>query len=156
VAARAHDGQWRMSGDPYITHPITVATIVAEIGMSSETVCAALLHVEDTDYSLARLREDFGEVVARLVQDVTRLDKIKSSSGGQAQALTDRVLAIASDPRVLVLKTGGSTAQLAHHPLLAGRLRALVRAWRDPVSTDRSSRPLRDQSGPSEPEARRE
>jgi GTP pyrophosphokinase len=83
-----------------------VATIVAEIGMSSETVCAALLHdtVEDTDYSLARRREDFGEVVARLVQVVTRLDKIKSSSGGQAQALTDRVLAIASDPRVLVLK----------------------------------------------------
>jgi guanosine-3',5'-bis(diphosphate) 3'-pyrophosphohydrolase len=77
VAARAHDGQWRMSGDPYITHPITVATIVAEIGMSSETVCAALLHdtVEDTDYSLARLREDsvrLSRASSRMSPDLTR------------------------------------------------------------------------------------
>jgi HD domain len=106
VAARAHDGQRRKSGDPYITHPITVATIVAEIGMSSETVCAALLHdtVEDTDYSLACLREEFGEVVAHLVLAVTRVDKIKSGANEEANALRDRVLAIASDPRVLVLK----------------------------------------------------
>lgn len=106
VAARAHDGQRRRSGDPYITHPITVATIVAEIGMSAETVCAALLHdtLEDTDYSLACLRRDFGEVVARLVESVTRLDEIKSGADAQAEDLCDRVLAIADDPRVLVLK----------------------------------------------------
>lgn len=69
VAARAHEGQLRKSGDPYLIHPVTVATIVAEIGMSPETICAALLHdtVEDTDYSLARLRADFGGTVANLV-----------------------------------------------------------------------------------------
>lgn len=106
VAARLHDGQRRKSGDPYITHPIAVATIVAEIGMSSETVCAALLHdtVEDTDYSLARLREDFGEIVARFVEDVTKLDKIKIRPGEEFEASRDRVLAVADDPRVLVLK----------------------------------------------------
>ena len=106
VAARAHDGQRRMSGDPYITHPVTVATIVAEIGMSAETVCAALLHdtLEDTDYSLACLREEFGDVVARLVESVTRLDEIKCGAGVQVADLCDRVLAIADDPRVLVLK----------------------------------------------------
>jgi hypothetical protein len=108
VAAHLHAGQRRKSGDPYIIHPITVATIVAEIGMSAETVCAALLHdtVEDTDYSLACLREDFGDVVAHLVESVTKLDKIKIKSGADVQVVTQRekVLAIASDPRVLVLK----------------------------------------------------
>jgi hypothetical protein len=108
VAARLHHGQRRKSGDPYITHPIAVAAIVAEMGMNSETVCAALLHdtLRDTDYSLDRLEEDFGEVVARLVKDVTKLDKIKIKSGADVQVVTQRekVLAIASDPRVLVLK----------------------------------------------------
>src|SRR5262249_47992761 len=96
----------RKSGDPYITHPIAVAAIVAEMGMSAETVCAALLHdtLEDTDYSPTCLREDFGEVVARLVEGVTRLGKIKIGADGQGQALRDRVLAISDDPRVLVLK----------------------------------------------------
>lgn len=106
VAARAHDGQRRKSGDPYITHPITVATIVAEIGMSPETICAALLHdtVEDTGYSLARLREDFGEVVANLVDGVTKLDQVKLGAVEDAEAMRDMVLAMARDPRVLVLK----------------------------------------------------
>jgi hypothetical protein len=108
VAARLHHGQRRKSGDPYITHPIAVAAIVAEMGMNSETVCAALLHdtLRDTDYSLDRIEEDFGEVVARPVKDVTKLDKIKIKSGADVQVVTQRekVLAIASDPRVLVLK----------------------------------------------------
>ena len=108
VAARLHAGQRRMSGDPYITHPIAVAAIVAEIGMSAETVCAALLHdtVEDTNYSLACLREEFGDVVAHLVEGVTKLDKIKIRSGADVQVVPQRekVLAIASDPRILVLK----------------------------------------------------
>jgi guanosine-3',5'-bis(diphosphate) 3'-pyrophosphohydrolase len=108
VAARLHAGQRRKNGDPYIIHPITVATIVAEIGMSAETVCAALLHdtVEDTDYSLACLREEFGDVVAHLVEGVTKLDKIKIKSGTDVPIVTQRekVLAIASDPRILVLK----------------------------------------------------
>jgi hypothetical protein len=107
VAARAHDGQLRKSGDPYITHPVTVATIVAEIGMSPEIICAALLHdtVEDTDYSLVRLREDFGEVVADLVDGVTKLDQIKLGAVvGDAEAMRQVVLEMARDPRVVVLK----------------------------------------------------
>jgi GTP diphosphokinase / guanosine-3',5'-bis(diphosphate) 3'-diphosphatase len=107
VAARAHDGQLRKSGDPYITHPVTVATIVAEIGMSPETICVALLHdtVEDTNYSLVRLREDFGEVVADLVDGVTILDQIKLGAVVEdAEAMRQMVLEMARDPRVLVLK----------------------------------------------------
>jgi (p)ppGpp synthase/HD superfamily hydrolase len=71
VAAQSHRGQWRKSGDPYITHPIAVATIVAELGMSTELVCAALLHdtIEDTPYTLTQLREEFGEAIAALVDE---------------------------------------------------------------------------------------
>lgn len=77
VAARVHRGQRRKSGDPYITHPIAVATIVAELGMSPETVCAALLHdtVEDTPYTLAQLREEFGEGIAALVDGASSPDE---------------------------------------------------------------------------------
>lgn len=106
VAARVHDGQLRKSGDPYITHPVAVATIVAEIGMSPETVCAALLHdaVVDTDYSLARLRADFGEVIANLVDGVTKLDQIKLDAVGKDEALRDIARMMAGDPQILVLK----------------------------------------------------
>jgi hypothetical protein len=106
VAAQAHNGQLRKSGDPYITHPITVATIVAEIGMGTEAICAALLHdtVEDTDYSLDFLRKDFGEVVADLVEGVTELDKIRSCDVADLATMRDVVLEIAPDPRVLVIK----------------------------------------------------
>ena len=63
VAAQWHSGQKRKSGDPYITHPLAVATILAELGMNHETLCAALLHdtVEDTAYTLAELRREFGD-----------------------------------------------------------------------------------------------
>ena len=79
VAARQHAGQKRKSGDPYITHPLAVATILAELGMNSETLCAALLHdtIEDTAYTLAELRRDFGDDIAALVDGVTKLDKVK-------------------------------------------------------------------------------
>lgn len=74
--------------------------------MSPETICAALLHdtVEDTDYSLVRLREDFGEVVAHLVDSVTQLDKVKLGANGEARSTREMVLAMTRDPRVLVLK----------------------------------------------------
>ncbi len=77
VAAHAHHGQRRKSGDPYITHPISVATIVAELGMSPEIVCAALLHdtVEDTSYTLAQLRAEFGEGTAALVDGASSPDE---------------------------------------------------------------------------------
>jgi guanosine-3',5'-bis(diphosphate) 3'-pyrophosphohydrolase len=79
VAERCHRGQTRRSGDPYITHPVAVAGIVAELGMEAPTLCAALLHdtVEDTALSLADIARDFGDEVARLVDGVTKLDKVR-------------------------------------------------------------------------------
>ena len=77
VAAHWHAGQKRLSGDPYITHPLAVSTILAELGMNHETICAALLHdtVEDTPYTLAELRREFGEDVATLKSDATSIAK---------------------------------------------------------------------------------
>ena len=79
AAERAHRGQNRKSGEPYITHPLAVTQILAELGIGATTLAAALLHdtVEDTDYSLEQLRADFGDEVAMLVDGVTKLDKVK-------------------------------------------------------------------------------
>src|SRR6266568_2504146 len=106
VAARWHDGQMRKSGDPYITHPLAVATILAELGMNTETICAALLHdtVEDTHYTLTELRSDFGEDVAALVDGVTKLDKVKYGDSAEAETVRKMVVAMARDIRVLVIK----------------------------------------------------
>ncbi len=106
VAERAHEGQTRISGDPYITHPLAVTAILAELGMTSTTLAAALLHdtVEDTDYSLAELREDFGEEIAMLVDGVTKLDKVTWGEAAQAETVRKMVVAMARDIRVLVIK----------------------------------------------------
>jgi len=106
VAAAKHEGQKRKSGDPYITHPLAVATILAELGMDTTTLVAALLHdtVEDTDYSLDRLRRDFGEEVAHLVDGVTKLDKVEFGMTAEAETIRKMVVAMARDPRVLVIK----------------------------------------------------
>jgi GTP diphosphokinase / guanosine-3',5'-bis(diphosphate) 3'-diphosphatase len=106
VAERAHAGQSRRSGDPYITHPLAVATILAELGMTPPTLAAALLHdtVEDTDYTLDRLRADFGDEVAMLVDGVTKLDKVKYGQAAQAETVRKMVVAMAKDIRVLVIK----------------------------------------------------
>jgi GTP pyrophosphokinase len=106
VAARQHAGQVRKSGDPYITHPLAVATILAELGMNSETLCAALLHdtIEDTDYTLAELRREFGDDVAALVDGVTKLDKVKYGEAAQAETVRKMVVAMSRDIRVLVIK----------------------------------------------------
>ena len=79
VAARAHEGQFRKSGDPYITHPVAVAGLLADLGMDAATVAAALLHdtVEDTPYSQQQLEADFGPEIALLVDGVTKLDKVE-------------------------------------------------------------------------------
>src|SRR5881398_1456322 len=79
VAEERHRGQLRKSGDPYITHPLAVATILAELGMDTTTLVAALLHdtVEDTGLSLDEIRDQFGPEVAHLVDGVTKLDKVK-------------------------------------------------------------------------------
>ncbi|MFP5068324.1 RelA/SpoT family protein [Pseudonocardia nantongensis] len=106
VAEDKHDGQARKSGDPYITHPLAVSTILAELGMDTTTLVAALLHdtVEDTDYSLERLRAEFGDEVAHLVDGVTKLDKVEFGNAAEAETIRKMVVAMARDPRVLVIK----------------------------------------------------
>ena len=108
VAERAHTGQVRKSGDPYITHPVAVATILAELGMTPSTLAAALLHdtVEDTSYALADLRKDFGDEIALLVDGVTKLDKVTFGEAAQAETVRKMVIAMARDIRVLVIKLG--------------------------------------------------
>jgi GTP pyrophosphokinase len=105
-AAYWHRDQKRRSGDPYITHPLAVATILAELGMNTETLCAALLHdtVEDTAYTLTELRSDFGEDIATLVDGVTKLDKVKYGESAEAETVRKMVVAMSRDIRVLVIK----------------------------------------------------
>jgi len=106
VAEEAHRGQYRKSGDAYITHPVAVATILGELGMTPTTLAAALLHdtVEDTDYSLETLRAEFGPEVAMLVDGVTKLDRVSYGDATQAETVRKMVVAMARDIRVLVIK----------------------------------------------------
>lgn len=106
TAERLHEGVFRKSGEPYITHPLAVATIAAEIGMDTTTIVATLLHdtVEDTDYSLEDLTRDFGPEVARLVDGVTKLDKVALGAAAEAETIRKMIVAMATDPRVLVIK----------------------------------------------------
>lgn len=106
TAAYLHRDQKRRSGEPYITHPLAVATILAELGMTVPTLSAALLHdtVEDTGYSLEALREDFGEEVAALVDGVTKLDRVTYGQTSAAETVRKMVVAMARDIRVLVIK----------------------------------------------------
>jgi guanosine-3',5'-bis(diphosphate) 3'-pyrophosphohydrolase len=108
VAAEAHEGQVRRSGDPYIVHPLAVATILAELGLDASTLAAALLHdaVEDTGISLADVTREFGAEVAAMVDGVTKLDRVRFDSKEAQQAATMRkmLVAMAKDVRVLLIK----------------------------------------------------
>ncbi len=106
AANRWHDGQYRKSGDPYITHPLAVANLLAELGMDTTTLVAALLHdtIEDTEYTLDQMRGDFGGEVALLVDGVTKLDRVKLGDAAKAETIRKMVVAMAKDPRVLVIK----------------------------------------------------
>ncbi|WP_345495840.1 RelA/SpoT family protein [Nocardia callitridis] len=106
VADEKHRHQFRKSGDPYITHPLAVANILAELGMDTTTLVAALLHdtVEDTGYSLEQLTDDFGPEVAHLVDGVTKLDKVNLGAAAEAETIRKMIIAMARDPRVLVIK----------------------------------------------------
>lgn len=106
AAERAHSGQKRKSGEPYITHPIAVAQILADLGIGPKTLAAALLHdtVEDTEYTLDLLRADFGDEIAMLVDGVTKLDKLKYGDSAQAETVRKMVVAMSKDIRVLVIK----------------------------------------------------
>lgn len=101
-----HRGQYRKSGEPYITHPVAVATILAELGMTETTIAAGLLHdtVEDTDYSLEACRRDFGDDIANLVDGVTKLDKVQYGESAPAETIRKMLVAMARDIRVLLIK----------------------------------------------------
>jgi GTP pyrophosphokinase len=108
VAAEAHAGQVRKTGDPYITHPLAVAHMLANYGLDEPTLAAALLHdtVEDTNITLGDLSMQFGDEIGRLIDGVTKLDRVRYSNREQAQAATIRkmVVAMAQDVRVLIIK----------------------------------------------------
>ena len=106
VAEKMHGTQMRKSGDPYITHPLAVTTILADIGMTEPTLVASLLHdtVEDTPYTLDELRADFGDEVAALVDGVTKIDKVQYGDSAQAETIRKMIVAMSRDIRVLVIK----------------------------------------------------
>ena len=105
-ASSAHHGQLRKSGDPYITHPVSVAEILVELGLDAATICAALLHdtVEDTQYSLSKLQDEFGEEIASLVDGVTKLDRLTYGPTAEAETVRKMVVAMSRDIRVLIIK----------------------------------------------------
>ncbi|WP_309103137.1 bifunctional (p)ppGpp synthetase/guanosine-3',5'-bis(diphosphate) 3'-pyrophosphohydrolase [Microbacterium sp.] len=106
VAKDKHAGQLRQSGEPYITHPLAVAQILAELGLGPRAIAAALLHdtVEDTGYALTDLTAEFGDEVAMLVDGVTKLDKVKYGESAQAETVRKMIVAMSKDIRVLLIK----------------------------------------------------
>ncbi len=110
LAARAHEGQMRLTGEPYIVHPVAVAAILADLHLDQDALAAALLHdvVEDTEVSSAEIAAQFGPTVEKLVQGVTKLGKIHIHTQSQAQAENIRkmLIAMAEDLRVVLIKLG--------------------------------------------------
>jgi len=106
VAEELHRGQHRKSGEPFITHPLAVATILANLGLDTTTLVAALLHdtVEDTGYTLTQIQQDFDLEVAHLVDGVTKLDKVRFGADAEAETLRKMIVAGGRDLRVLVIK----------------------------------------------------
>jgi GTP pyrophosphokinase len=106
IAVKAHEGQLRKSGEAYITHPVAVSLILAQLGLNETTIIASLLHdtVEDTPYSLEQLRSDFGDEISSLVDGVTKLDKLTYGPTAEAETVRKMVIAMSRDIRVLVIK----------------------------------------------------
>ncbi|MEJ6607208.1 MAG: bifunctional (p)ppGpp synthetase/guanosine-3',5'-bis(diphosphate) 3'-pyrophosphohydrolase [Candidatus Planktophila sp.] len=134
IAKVAHLGQLRKSGEEYITHPVAVSEILAELGLTDTTIIASLLHdtAEDTSYGLARLKIDFGPEIADLVDGVTKLDKLTYGPTAEAETVRKMVVAMSRDIRVLIIK-------------LADRLHN-ARTWRyvSPESAERKARETLD------------
>lgn len=109
-ARESHEGQKRLTGAPYIQHPVAVANIVAELGMDDASVCAGLLHdvVEDCRVSLDDLQERFGDPITRIVNGVTKITRIdfRSKKRAQAENMRKMILAMAEDIRVIIVKLG--------------------------------------------------
>lgn len=113
VARDAHEGQSRSSGEPYITHPVAVASIIAEMRLDHEAVMAALLHdvIEDTPYTEEQLKDEFGTSVAEIVEGVSKLDKLKFRTRQEAEVANFRkmILAMTKDIRVVLIKLADRT-----------------------------------------------
>ncbi|PJG84712.1 bifunctional GTP diphosphokinase/guanosine-3',5'-bis pyrophosphate 3'-pyrophosphohydrolase [Conservatibacter flavescens] len=123
IARDAHEGQYRSSGEPYITHPVAVASIIAEMRLDHEAVMAALLHdvIEDTPYTEEQLTAEFGQSVAEIVEGVSKLDKLKFRTRKEAEAENFRkmILAMTKDIRVVLIKLADRT----HNMRTLGALR---------------------------------
>jgi GTP diphosphokinase / guanosine-3',5'-bis(diphosphate) 3'-diphosphatase len=133
-AEQMHRGQQRKSGEPYITHPLAVAQILADLGMDTITLVAALLHdtVEDTSYTLPALEHDFGAEVTLLVDGVTKFDKVFYGDAAEAETIRKMIIAAGRDVRVLIIK-------------LADRLHNMQTLdVRSPASRTRIARATRD------------
>lgn len=108
VANSAHNGQLRQSGEPYISHPVSVAVILIDLGMDSDCICAALLHdvVEDTEVTLSELSRIFGDDVAVMVNGVTKLGQVPlvTKEEQQAENIRKMLLAMNEDVRVIIIK----------------------------------------------------
>jgi len=108
IGAAAHAGQTRKSGEPYITHPVAVSQVLAELGLDLETLVAAILHdtIEDTPLTRADVAAQFGETVAELVDGVTKLEKVRFADKQEAAAESFRkmLLAMSRDLRVIMIK----------------------------------------------------
>jgi guanosine-3',5'-bis(diphosphate) 3'-pyrophosphohydrolase len=113
LASAAHKGQKRLTGEAYITHPVAVASILAELHLDGQTVCAALLHdvIEDTPTAKEEILERFGREVAELVDGVSKLDKVqfKSRKEAQAESFRKMILAMVRDIRVIMVKLADRT-----------------------------------------------
>ena len=106
--AKAHEGQKRISGEPYISHPLAVAEILSDMHMDGSTIAAAILHdvIEDTNIKISGLKKEFGKEISNLVDSVSKLDQINFTNKAEAQAETFRkmILAMIEDIRVILIK----------------------------------------------------
>ncbi len=132
TGAHAHAGQTRKSGEPYITHPVAVAAILADLGMDAETIIAAILHdtLEDTPLPRAEIESRFGATVAELVDGVTKLDKVKfrSLQDAAAESFRKMLLAMARDLRVILIKLADRLHNMRTLGAMAARVAPAHRA----------------------------
>ena len=160
MAEEAHRGQMRKSGDPFITHPLGVALILAQLGLDETSIMAALLHdaVEDTDLTLVGVEQTMGFDVASLIDGLTKIDKIRFRSAEQSRAENIRkmIIATARDIRVLLIKLADRLHNMRTlAPLTAGEARGhLDRDHRGVRTPGAPARHVRDQVGARRPRVR--